>query len=234
MLLTIIAMGAIGEAVETSAAEPATEAATAPATAPAFTEAQAIAALRKLGGKIKLEGESAVGADLADIKITDAGLVYLEALPRLKTLSLRHAYDGVTDAGFAHLKGLTALEKLDLWDVNKISNAAMGDLQGMAQLRELSIPGPIGDAGLGRLKDLPRLQTLLITGNGVSDAGLAQLKDFKSLTTLNFAFSRITDVGLAHLKGLTQLKAIGFGGAKVTDAGVKALQEALPDCKIKR
>src|SRR5260221_385474 len=47
---------------------------------------KAVAELQKLGGKITLEGKVAVGANLADIKMTDAGLVYLDALPQLKSL----------------------------------------------------------------------------------------------------------------------------------------------------
>ena len=42
------------------------------------------------------------------------------------------------------------------------------------------------------------------------------------------------DAGLVHLKGQTNLKDIDLQNTQVTDAGVQSLQEALPDCYIRR
>jgi len=53
---------------------------------------KAVAELQKVGGRIKLDGRTAVAADLADIDIKDEALVHLDSLPQLKTLSLRHGY----------------------------------------------------------------------------------------------------------------------------------------------
>ncbi len=45
---------------------------------------------------------------------------------------------------------------------------------------------------------------------------------------------QVKDAGLEHLKGLMQLKKLVLHDTKVTDKGVKRLQEALPNCKIRR
>ena len=46
--------------------------------------------------------------------------------------------------------------------------------------------------------------------------------------------AQVTDAGLVHLKGLTQLQELYLVDTKVTDEGVKKLQQALPNCKIRR
>jgi internalin A len=57
---------------------------------------------------------------------------------------------------------------------------------------------------------------------------LTQLRD------LYLGNTRITNAGLKHLKGLSHLRALCLNGTQVTDEGIKDLQQALPDCKIKR
>ncbi len=68
----------------------------------------------------------------------------------------------------------------------------------------------VTDEGLKELAPLTKLNTLYLSGEQVTDAGLKQLAPFKNLTSLDL--------------NITQ----------VTDAGVKELQQALPQCKIRR
>ena len=44
----------------------------------------------------------------------------------------------------------------------------------------------------------------------------------------------VAAAGLKHLHGLSKLKFLEILDTGVTDAGVKALQTALPNCKITR
>ena len=46
--------------------------------------------------------------------------------------------------------------------------------------------------------------------------------------------TKVTDAGLEHLKGMTNLRKLTLVDTQVTDEGVDKLQQALPDCKIKR
>ena len=66
------------------------------------------------------------------------------------------------------------------------------------------------DTGVERLKDLPRLQVLLLSD------------------------TKITDVGLDCLKGMPKLRELHLYRTQVTNEGVKKLQQALPNCKIYR
>ena len=118
----------------------------------------------------------------------------------------------VTDAQLVHLKRLPKIEILILINTN------------------------ITDAGLVHLKGLTNLQVLVLNGNRITDAGLVHLKGLTKLKWLFLPNTWITDAGLVHLKGLSSLKKLILNDsfAKVTDAGVKQLQQALPNCKIKR
>ena len=89
---------------------------------------------------------------LMDARVTDAGLENLNRLTRLQSLSL--ARTNVTDAGLVHLKGLTKLQYLGLWNT-KVSGVGLANLKGMSQLRVLELWGvnKVSDAAV---KDLQK------------------------------------------------------------------------------
>ena len=92
------------------------------------TQADAIAAIKKLGGTVNLDKTSCevVGVDLNYTKITDAGLVHLKGLASLTKLELRGTQ--VTDAGLEHLKDLASLTTLGL-DGTKITDAGLAEIK---------------------------------------------------------------------------------------------------------
>ena len=67
---------------------------------------------------------------------------------------------------------------------------------------------------------------------GFGDAEMASLRDLPTVESLDLTGTGITDAGLKHLAGLTNLQVLNLRGTQVTDQGVKKLQEALPNCKI--
>ena len=93
-------------------------------------EKKAIAAIKKLGGKVtfaeRKPGKPVIGVSLFNTKITNAGLVHLEGLTKLQTLDLQNTK--VTDAGLVHLKGLTKLQRLSL-SFTKVTDAGVKKLQ---------------------------------------------------------------------------------------------------------
>ena len=187
-------------------------------------------------------------------KITDAGLEYLKGLTQLQNLNL--AFTTITDAGLEHLKGLTQLQSLFL-ACTKVSDAGLVHLEGLSQLQTLILAQTqVTDAGLEHLQGLTNLQTLDLRGTQVTDTGLDHLQGLLQLQSLNLTGTNVTDKALEHLKGLERLESLGAGGAQVSDVGlehlrgltnywslnlsetkvtgegVKALQQALPNCKI--
>lgn len=86
----------------------------------------------------------------------------------------------------------------------------------------------ITDAGLERLRGLPRLERLHLDGTRVGDAGLRLLRDLPSLAFLNLHGTRATDRGLAALAALPALREVVVAGTSVTEAGRRALARAHP------
>ena len=84
-------------------------------------DASAVAALKKLGARIKQDDQgNVVELNLSRSKITDAGLLHLKALTGLQLLGLGTTQ--ITDAGLVHLKGLTNLQTLNLGQTNKVTD----------------------------------------------------------------------------------------------------------------
>ena len=115
----------------------------------------AIAAIEKLGGRVKvsknLDPGNVYAVYLDNNRVTDAALVHLTGLSSLLILELERSQ--VTDAGLVHLKGLVNLRALRLNDTE------------------------VTDAGLEHLKGLIDLEVLVLSDTQVTDAGVAKLQE---------------------------------------------------------
>src|SRR6516165_936631 len=127
------------------------------------TQEQALAAVKKLGGKVQFDGKDkskpVIAVDLDSKPLTDYELDILQAFSQLRLLSLNQT--PVTDAGLKHIQGLTSLRTLNLIRTKNPKH------------------GLISDAGLKRLNGLTNLQTLNLGGTQVTDAGLVHLEGLK-------------------------------------------------------
>jgi Leucine-rich repeat (LRR) protein len=127
------------------------------------------------------------GLQLQGAPITDEGLEPLEGFTSLQWLSLGGSQ--VTDAGIAHFSTLSNLMKLDLTRTR------------------------VGDAGTRLLFDLPRIMWLNLYDTRVTDAGLANLADRLNRAPLQSLFVSgpgVTSGGLAELrKKLIRASVVG-------------------------
>src|SRR5262245_1051026 len=75
----------------------------------AETREHALAAVKKLGGKLQIDGKGpsrlVIGISLDSTQVTDDDLASLKTFPELRVLSLNQT--PVSDAGLEHIKGLT-------------------------------------------------------------------------------------------------------------------------------
>ena len=133
----------------------------------------AVEAIEKLGGVVgygrnvpgrsamlrQILGDDTIGmVESVDFwnpsQVTDADLVQLARLPRLKHLQLDNSQ--VTDAGLKHLAGLENLSGLTLYNT-QVTDAGLVHLAGLKGLRHLSLyRTQVTDAGVAELqKSLP-------------------------------------------------------------------------------
>lgn len=117
-------------------------------------EAEAVAAIRQMGGKVEFDEKSPdhpvlkvylQGTDVKDsdlpilgklsklqnlflgkTKISDTGVEHLKGMTQLQTLSLNST--AVTDAGLTHLTGLSTLKTLNLQET-KVTAAGVDELK---------------------------------------------------------------------------------------------------------
>ena len=108
------------------------------------------------------------------------------------------------------------------------------DTIGMVESVDFWNPSQVTDADVVHFARLPRLKHLHLTDTHVTDAGLKHLASLKDLSGLTLDNTQVTDAGLVHLAGLKSLRHLSVYRTQVTDAGVAELQEALPNCRIRR
>ena len=159
-------------------------------------------------------------------RITDAGLVHLEALQRLERLELGQC-PGVTDAG---LPALVALPRLSTLGVagTRVGDGGLAAIRQMRTLKRLdlahtSVIGP----GLGSVAMLADLWSLSLFGcvHLRSDA-LAGLRPLRALSALNLGrCGLLSDQAMVYLRPLRALSELRLEGVAITDGGVLYLTD---------
>ncbi len=141
-------------------------------------------------------------------RIRGPGLAQLVHLPHLERLCL-WGQTGLSDRHIRHLQGLTDLKSLTLWGTNypltDTSLAYIGELASLEALHFLNIATNFTNAGHARLKHLKHLKKLDIAE--ISDARfLAELPQLESVTSVT-----LTADNVRALSSLRRLKAVDVG-----------------------
>lgn len=156
--------------------------------------------------------------DLEATEIGDLGLVELAKLTNLRKLRLNATT--VSDRGLASLAGMKQLEELSLagtlvrnlgalptslvsLDISNLSlnDTAIGHIAALPNLKRLNLA--YTDL---KLKPLPQLRALDLTGTDVDDAYLAVLAQMPELEELLISHARFSEKGFATLAPLTNLR----------------------------
>lgn len=153
------------------------------------------------GGRLEHNSAGRASLHLSGTWVTDSDLDAIAAIPNLVRLDLSHTR--VTDLGLRRLKDVQAIEDLNLF---------------FAEL--------VTDEGVAALKGWKKLRRLNLRGTKVSDNGLAHLTQVTTLEALDAGYAQLTDAGLEHLAALPRLRELTIGGNKLTDGGVAFLKLA--------
>ena len=172
--------------------------------------------------------------------LTDAGVLALAGLPRLRHLDLGGT--AITDRALDVLRTLPALESISLWGT-RVTDAGMGALGRCEALRSVNLSGTsVGDAAVRALAGKPHLHTFH-SGYGLTDEGLAAFHEWpvlkawqggeETMALLSYSAGPnslnlrgpFTDRGLERLQGLDGLFALNIDARQlaITAAGMAAL-----------
>lgn len=151
----------------------------------------------------------------------------------LYQLSIHGSYTGGAkpgDACMQYVAHLTGLRVLDL-DLTNVTGTGMKWIAGLRNLRRLTLPDRMDDAGLAHVATLPALTGLYFRENRVTNAGLKHLAGLQTLEELTLSGGLITDDGLVHLSQLPRLRYLLLRGDGFSDAGFVRLQ-SIPSLRI--
>ena len=106
----------------------------------------------------------------------------------------------ITDAALVHLQGLTRLRFLVIKGT-KVTDAGLVHLQEMSQLELLALrEGNVTGTGFGYIEGLHRLKFLVLNDTQVNDAGLVRLRALRQLQWLDIRDTKVTDKGVDELQ----------------------------------
>ncbi len=164
--------------------------------------------------------------------VTDAGLKEVAQLSNLRWLRIRTG--GFWGPGLAELAQMPRLERLCLWGEVQITDRHIAHLEGLTQIKSLTLWGccsRLADASLAsiaKLKDLEELH-FIRTSPTFTPAGVAQLKSIENLKKVDFAYAWAGPTGVQHgdevarqLALMPQLESV-LGLAYLSDEGVRSL-----------
>ena len=166
--------------------------------------------------------------NLAQTRVTDAGLERLRPLRRVRELDLYFS-EFFTDDGVAMLRDWKQLERLNLRGT-RVTSRVFEPISQMTALRTLDVSySQIDDAGVELLAELPRLERLAIGGTRIGVVALSSLKLLPELKHLDVSGMQRVDSGhwgltlnaavLAELGALEQLISLNLSGAVLNDIG---------------
>jgi len=140
--------------------------------------------------------------------INDENVAFLKTFPNLVEVNLNRQFE-ITDAALVHLKELKKLKKLMLQSHN-ITGKGLAHLSGLSELEIIGLEGVgIDDDALQHLSGFTKLKRLYLSGTSISDAGLTHLEGLKNLKTLNVEETKVTKAGGDRLKqAIPSLKTI--------------------------
>jgi hypothetical protein len=173
---------------------------------------------------------------LGGTKITDAGLIHLLQLKKLRKIRLSKT--AITDSGMRELAKCETLEDVDV-SQTKIGDDGVGELRALPRLKNLNLYLTlVTDAGLDSFhredhRSAATIERLNLDKCPITDAGLPKLASLTNLAWLHLGGTAITDTGLAELATLNTLKEVIVTKTETTPEGIEQLRRTRPDLTLR-
>jgi hypothetical protein len=193
-------------------------------------EAQATAALEKLGVPIHRDGQGFVRwIEATEGEISDEAMRYLPGLAKLEWLEIGGGK--VTPSGAASLKSCSSLKRLYIHDID-LSGDSLEWLANLTQLEALSLQRTkIDGRFLKNLKANETLAVLNLSGNPIGNNDLEQISKLKGLEVLALKDTKITSDGIHKLEGMPRLNELNLMNCPVLDEDISAFL-TMPNLRI--
>ena len=164
--------------------------------------------------------------DLSAARISDKGLARLAgSLKHLRRLVLDHT--PITREGLLQLHNFESLEDLRCYQLNgdgsRFDDEVASSLADMKSLKSLRVDLNLSDRGVAALAKLPSLESLTLSGAGITDASMNAIAAMQSLNDLSLQHTRVTDDGYAALAGSSKLRSVQITGNRMTTRCVETL-----------
>jgi Leucine-rich repeat (LRR) protein len=173
-------------------------------------------------GVVTREGDIVVAVDLRSAWVTDSDMPRLAQMPGLKRLDL--SLTRISDRGLRALKTAPAIEELNLYFAEQISDESTAIVKGWKHLKRLNLRGTkITDSTLEFLSGVPTLEALDIGWAQITDTGLDHLVSLTNLRRLTMGGNKLTDTSLQFLRQMPQIEYLDLGGTQRTDSGLWSL-----------
>jgi Leucine-rich repeat (LRR) protein len=168
---------------------------------------------------------AAWGADTVDLRatwVTDSDMPALAKQQDLRRLDL--SLTRISDRGLRALKSAPAIEDLNLYFAEQITDEGASVVRNWKHLKRLNLRGTkITDATLEFLAGVPTLESLDIGWAQITDTGLDHLTALTNLRRLSMGGNKLTDTALQFLRQMPQLEYLDIGGQQRTDSGLWSL-----------
>jgi len=160
--------------------------------------------------------------DLRASWVADADLPRLAQMQDLRRLDL--SLTRISDRGLRALKSAPAIEELNLYFAEQITDEGASVVRNWKHLKKLNLHGTkITDSTLEFLAGVPTLEWLDISSAQITDTGLEQLSALTNLKWLAMGGNKLTDASLQFLRQMPQLEYLDIGGQQRTDSGLWSL-----------
>ena len=191
--------------------------------APAAWAAVDAGSIERAGGSLtRDDGGRIVAVDLRSSWATDSDMPLLAQMKNLKRLDL--SLTRISDRGLRALKNTPAIEELNLYFAEQITDEGAAIFKGWQHLRRLNLRGAkITDATLECLAGVPTLEWLDIGWAQITDTGLNHLTALTNLRHLTMGGNKLTDAALQFLRQMPQIEYLDVGGTQRTDSGLWSL-----------
>lgn len=165
------------------------------------------------------------GITVSKSSVTDAGLRHLAKFRFLS--SFKADSTKLSDASIAPLIAANARLEILYLDRTEIGDATIEAAIKHPKLRALSlVETKISRDATAKLKGMPHLDWLLLSGTSVDDAALIGYSQLKKLSTLELDSTQVGDAGVQEVAHCPSLEYLTLRSTRVTDKGVAALAES--------